>query len=140
MTSIEDVKSFRLTCKQTGEALATEVLRHITININAETSERELAKLQYLASTAEASSSHHSKAIQGIRQLDIRSLSPVLHSKALEASAEGDAAAAKALKYYEEQLKKCLFNALSSLTTTVRTVRCVFFYEQLCFRVSFMIA
>jgi len=109
-----------------GEALATEVLRHITININTETSERELAKLQYLASTVEASSPHHSKSIQGIKQLDIGSLSPVLHSRALEASAEGDAAAAEALKYYEEQLKNCLFNALSSLAKTVRTVRCVF--------------
>lgn len=121
LKSIEDIKSFRLTCKQTDQALATEVLHRISVNVNKETLEKELCKLQYLA---ERSSS--SLSIKGIRQVDIKSLSPDLDPKnpwALRISAEGGAA--KELEYHEQELKNCLYNALSSLTT-VRTIRCVF--------------
>ncbi|KAF8804188.1 hypothetical protein BYT27DRAFT_6712086 [Phlegmacium glaucopus] len=146
LKSIEDVKSFRLTCKQTGEALATEVLRHITVNINEETYEGELRKLQYLASAAEGSSSCL-MIIRGIRQVDIESLSPAINPKLprefceieyVPSETEGftlamqkfwradmkSVVAAETLEYYEEELKKCLHNALSSLTT-VRAVRWV---------------
>ncbi|KAF8804189.1 hypothetical protein BYT27DRAFT_7302269 [Phlegmacium glaucopus] len=112
LKSIEDVKSFRLTCKQTGQALASEVLRCITINIKEETFERELRKLQHLASASEGSSSRLM-----IQQVDIGSLSPALNPEEPCATA-----AAETLEYYEEELKKCLYNALSSLTTA-RTVK-----------------
>jgi hypothetical protein len=124
LQSIEDIKSLRLTCAQTGQALATEVLRRITVNINVDTYERELSKLQYLASATKRSPSI--LAIQGIRQLDIESLSPALNPREPWAclDSERDADAAEELEYYEEELKKCLYKALSSLTT-VKTVRWV---------------
>ena len=74
--------------------------------------EKELCKLQYLAQGC--------LSTLGIRQVDIKSLSPTLDSDAwrLTPSTEGEAA-------LEQELKKCLFNSLSSLKN-VRTVRCVF--------------
>ena len=100
LESIEDTKSFRLTCKHMDQALAPEMLHCITVDINENNCEKELRKLQYFA---ERSSS--CRTIQGIKQLIIKELSPG-HEK-------------------EEELKKCLYKALSSLTT-VRTVRCIF--------------
>ena len=87
-----------------------------------DTYERELSKLQYLASATKGSPSL--LAIQGIRQLDIESLSPALNPKEPWPCvvSEPDADAAEDLEYYEEELKKCLYKALSSLRT-VKTVR-----------------
>ena len=108
MKSIEDIKSFRLACKQTAQALASEVLHHITVNITTETSARELSKLQYFASEAEGSSIVR----LGIQQLDIKSLFITL-------GFGGEAC--------DAELQKCLYKALSSLTA-VRTVKYVYMF------------
>lgn len=124
MRSIEDIKSFRLTCTQTGQALATEVLHRITVNINTETSEKELAKLRYLVSAAEGKTS--GLTVQGIRLVDIKSLSPALNPKEpwdIANFEESQFEIAEAIEYYEKELKSCLYRALSSLKT-VRAVRC----------------
>ena len=117
--SIEDTKSLRLTCKQMDQTLATEVLHCITVDINGETFEREWSKLQYFAERSSC------RLIQGIRRVGIKSLSfPVLDSESPGALRESVENVETAFEYCEEELKKCLYNALSSLTT-VRTVRCV---------------
>ena len=113
LKSSKDVKSFRLTCKRTNRALATEVLRRITVNVNKETFEKELCKLRYLAEGC--------CLIQGIRQVDIKSLSPDLDPYIEWPSLDTKRGAASE----EEELRKCLYNTLSSLKN-VRTVRCVF--------------
>lgn len=100
--------------------LATDLLRRITVDINTETFERELRKLQYLASAALKGSSSR-LAIQGIREIDIKSLSPALNPK--EYWSWQNNPGLETL-HYEAILKKCLYKALSSLTT-VRTIRCV---------------
>ena len=110
MKSIEDIKSFRLSCKQTAQALASEVLHHITVNITTETSARELSKLQYFASEAEGSSIVR----LGIQQLDIKSLFPSLGFVGETYDSEAE-------------LQKCLYKALSSLTA-VRTVKYVYMF------------
>ena len=113
LNSNEDIKSFRLTCKKTNQALATEALRRITVNVNKETFENELCKLRYLAEGC--------LLIPVIRQVDIKSLSPDQdpHIEWPVLNTKGGAASE------EEELRKYLYNALSSLKN-VRTVRCVF--------------
>ena len=73
LESNKDIKSFRLTCRQTSQALATEVLRRITVNVNKETFEKELCKLRYLAEGR--------LLTWGIRQVDIKLHLPDLDLK-----------------------------------------------------------
>ena len=83
------------------------------MNVNKETFEKELCKLRYLAEGC--------LLIRGIRQVDIKSLSPDLDPN-IEwpvLDTKGGAALEE-----EEELRKCLYNALSSLKN-IRTVRCV---------------
>lgn len=80
-------------------------------------------------SAAEGSSSR--LAVQGIRQVDIKSLSPALNPKepwdvtGISDWEDNQFEIVQTFDYYEKELKKCLYRALSSLTT-VKTVRCVF--------------
>jgi hypothetical protein len=136
LKSIEDIKSFRLACKQTAQALASEVLHHITVNITTETSARELSKLQYFASEAEGSSIVR----LAIQQLDIKSLFLSLNLGGETDAEEDDAMANRRLLEtlsYEAELQKCLYKALSSLTA-VRTVKYVYTFFLNTF-VSFLI-
>ena len=97
------------------------------MNVNTETAEKELSKLHYLVSAAEGSSS--CLAVHGIRQVDIKSLSPALNPKEpwdIEDLEENQFEIVQTFDYYERELKKCLYSALSSLRT-VRTIRCVFY-------------
>ena len=102
------------------------------MNITTRTSGKELSKLQYLASAAQGSSPR--PAIQGIRQVHIRSLSFNWHMKGVEFSDEEDDTPVDRTLLeklcYEMELKQCLYNALSSLTT-VKTVRCILFFNPL---------
>ena len=109
---MEDIKSFRLTSKQMDRALAAEVLWCITVDINQETFERELCKLEYFAAG--------SSSCRLVRRIVIRSLSP----PSIDPWAPMVRTKRKKRAAQTEKLKKCLYTALSSLTT-VRTVRCV---------------
>ena len=129
LKSNEDIKSFRLTCKQTNQALATEALCRISVNVNKETFEKELSKLRYLAEGC--------LLFRGIRHVDIVSLSPDLDPN-IE-SPVLDTKGGAALE--EEELRKYLYNGLSSLKN-VRTVRCVFhelFLDTIFFLLIFLI-
>jgi hypothetical protein len=122
LKSIEDIKSFRLACKQTAHALASEVLYHITVYITTETSSRELSKLQYFTSEAEGSSIVR----LAIQLLDIKSLFLSLNFGGESDDATANWTLLETLSY-EAELQKCLYRALSSLTA-VRTVKYVYIF------------
>ncbi|KAF8953674.1 hypothetical protein BDZ97DRAFT_1679083, partial [Flammula alnicola] len=112
-----DVKQLRLTCKELGELLRPQVFRVLSINVTRNTLEDDVSKLRTLATT-------NYPASYGTRILYIRSLSPsydpsyrgpvwkhVEGEWIAEAQAEDPPEVARA----EEEVKRYLFNAISSL-------------------------
>jgi hypothetical protein len=97
---IHDVKSLRLTCKASSEILASQVLHSITINISHSTIDRDVDKLQCLATRPCTSATTYAT-----HELTIKSLSPAYPSETI-------------IKQTSHTLpvvtKKVLFDALSS--------------------------
>src|SRR5882757_9367793 len=119
---IQDVKSLRLSCKASNHILADQVLHSITINIRKSTVDKDIHKLQCLATRPCASATSHAT-----HELIIGSLSPGYDPNSRYTAGGDDdhfdfelislekepQPAPKAL-LAEDEMKKFLFDALSS--------------------------
>jgi hypothetical protein len=131
--NIQDVKSLRLTCKASNEILASQILHSITINISKSTMDKDLHKLQCLATRPCPSATSHAT-----HQLTIKSLSPGYDpNRAFIRVADNNSSGFYTLNtepqpssealLAEDEIKNILFDALSSFQN-VRSVSYVIFH------------